>query len=377
MRSTVFSGTILFGILSITLSLNMHPMHSDINELLRGLPLKSQFKIWTFMFQRPYSLDSEYALQRYRIFKKNVKFINESNAKQSEYTLGLGPFTDLSFEEFKEVYSNKYISQSANNEIEVDMQEEEEKWGKTEFLTQTNTDWSKIWPYALDQGNSMSCWAFTTTAVVEAALYRKINRLEYISPQGLIDCNAEGYHNLNCNGGRLHFSFNYIKNYGLAKYSDYPYTAVCGKCSFFTRNDCGSKNGKEKIILPYVKITSFRACDLDGSFGYPRCDALKIKDAISAGPYGTGIQIMPEFQNYNGGVLNLYCSKLDHAVVAVEVVEGNYIKFRNSWTSGWGDKGYGRIKYVKNGQYTACGLADAAYQVLPEAISLNPDYKDQ
>lgn len=378
MRIDSTTAVVFYGLLGLTLSLNMHPLHSDINKLLKDLPLKSQFKIWTFMFQRPYSLDSEYALERYRVFKQNVKYIKETNAKLNEEVLGLGPFTDLSFEEFKEAYSNNQMSQSINHNSAVDPAEELAKWDQIESPTQASPDWSKVWPYALNQGESMSCWAFTTSALIEAALYRKTNKFEFMSPQSLIDCNMEGNHNKGCNGGWLHFSLSYLKKYGLAKDKDYPYTAVCGKCAVYTRNDCNAKNGEAKVILPYVKITNFRACDFDTNFGYPRCDAAKIRDAIKNGPYGTGIQITREIQNYNsnGTVLNLSCTRLDHAVLAVEVVEGNFIKFRNSWSSAWGEKGYGRIKYVQNGQFTACGLADLAYQVLPEWIALNPDYKD-
>lgn len=351
--------------------LNKHPFHREITDYMQDLPLKSQFKIWTYMFRRPYSLNSEQGLERYKIFKKNMKMITTSNSNNSEYILGLGPFTDLTFEEFVSFMSNNQFNKTSTDE-KVDTEVERSKWEKkTNNNHNESPDWSAIWPHVLDQGESMSCWAFTTTAIIEAANYLNKNAMEYLSPQSLIDCNQDGWHNASCNGGRLHFSFNYLKWNGLAKYQDYPYTAVCGKCSFYQRNDCSTKEGEARFITPYVKISEFRACDID--FGYPNCSPEIIKEAIKFGPFGTGIQITPEIQHYRGGVINPTCHTLNHAVVAVQVTN-EYIKFRNTWSPSWGENGYGRVKFVKNGNYTACGLADSAYQVLNTALIYNNDY---
>ncbi len=44
---------------------------------------------------------------RYKIFKQNLKYIEETNAKNLSFILGIGPFTDLTKEEFKEKYLMK------------------------------------------------------------------------------------------------------------------------------------------------------------------------------------------------------------------------------------------------------------------------------
>lgn len=362
---------ILALVISADCNLNKHPLHSEITGMLKDLPLKSQFKIWTYMFRRPYPLNSEQGLQRYRIFKKNMKMILASNMSGNEFTLGLGPFTDLTFEEFKAGISNEIISKVSPNE-KVDTEKEKAKWGKNSSVKDSGSnDWSQIWPHVLDQGESMSCWAFTTTSLLEAANYQRNNVMEYLSPQSLIDCNIDGFHNANCNGGRLHFSLNYLRFNGLAKYADYPYTAKCGRCSFYERNDCSTRNGEARFIIPYVKISEFRACEAD--FGYPSCTPEDVAEAINVGPYGTSIQILPELQHYQSGILNPTCYKLDHAVTAVQVTT-DYIKFRNTWSASWGEAGYCRIKYIKNGTLTACGLANTIYQVLPSSLIYNDEY---
>ena len=77
-----------------------HPMHKEMMELLDSKPNKEKFKYWHFLMKRPYDINSQEAIDRYAIFKQNLKKIQEVNASQSKFVLGLGPFTDLTFEEW-------------------------------------------------------------------------------------------------------------------------------------------------------------------------------------------------------------------------------------------------------------------------------------
>ena len=65
---------------------------------------KTQFKLWHYIFEKPYNLNSEFALQRYKIFKSNIQMFEEHNKKNLGYYFGLNPFTDLTVEEFKSAY---------------------------------------------------------------------------------------------------------------------------------------------------------------------------------------------------------------------------------------------------------------------------------
>jgi hypothetical protein len=47
---------------------------------------------------------------RYETFKANLKFIDEQNAKQSSYTLGLNQFSDLTNAEFRSKHLSKRVS---------------------------------------------------------------------------------------------------------------------------------------------------------------------------------------------------------------------------------------------------------------------------
>jgi hypothetical protein len=88
---------------------------STILENFENQPTKNVFKAWHFAFSKAYDLNSEEGLNRYRIFKENVKYIKKVNSEQDQYKLGLGPFADLSYEEF-----------SGNNLIEEDLGEKKD-----------------------------------------------------------------------------------------------------------------------------------------------------------------------------------------------------------------------------------------------------------
>jgi len=60
------------------------------------------------------------------------------------------------------------------------------------------------------------------------------------------------------------------------------------------------------------------------------------------------------WQYYKNGILpSSQCGKnLDHAVVAVGYVEGQYWRVRNSWGTSWGENGFIRLQYGEN----TCGM---------------------
>ena len=69
-----------------------------ISPFLDG-PKKQLFKVYHLLFQKNYDLNSEEGVKRYKIFKSNLKLHKEHNDKNLGYTLGIGPFTDLTQEE--------------------------------------------------------------------------------------------------------------------------------------------------------------------------------------------------------------------------------------------------------------------------------------
>ena len=64
--------------------------------------------------------------------------------------------------------------------------------------------------------------------------------------------------------------------------------------------------------------------------------------------------------SYAGGIVTAdsCTTRIDHAVLAVGYDSvSKYFKVKNSWGSGWGERGYFRIEMGPN----TCGMLDYAY----------------
>ena len=81
-----------------------------------------------------------------------------------------------------------------------------------------------------NQGQCGSCWAFSTTAVIESAHKVKYpaSTILNLSEQELVSCDRR---NSGCNGGWMTNAFRYVmKNAGLHSEANYPYTARKRSC---------------------------------------------------------------------------------------------------------------------------------------------------
>ena len=131
---------------------------------------------------------------------------------------------------------------------------------------------------------------------------------------------------------------------GIDTEAAYPYRGVAGSCSYDTSKDGAHIGGWTDI---------------------PQGDEAALMDAVATvGPVSIAVDAAIGWQLYFGGIMHpVLCSsnpaKMDHGVAIVGYGTDNgkdYWIIRNSWGSGWGEKGYARIVRGKN----ACGLANAA-----------------
>lgn len=291
------------------------------------------FKSWVYLMNKPYNFDSELAIARLRVFKKNVKQILEVNSKNLSYKLGLGPFTDLTAEEFMDSYTSKTI-------IEADNVQSTAKSLKSGVkLTSELYDWSILWPSVKNQLSGCdSCWAFSTIGTIEGFLRIK-GYLATFSEMHMVDCTPN---NLRCNGGNYTNSFKFAKSYGLVKASNYrAYNAIAGNCA---------------SAAPTIKIEDFYYCS-------GNCVMDDIYNALYRGPYSTYIYMDPSIAHYSTGIYEPNsCDNVNHGVIVVYVAEG-WVKFRNSWGYEWGDMGSGYIRAQTQGKLTGgCGTLHYAYQ---------------
>lgn len=293
-------------------------------ESISTAPAKDQFKAFHYLFGKPYDLNSEIGLQKYRIFKANLKFIRESNDKNLGYTLGVNQFSDLTSEEFRKAYLNYELEEdlkalmkddSLNFELLLD---EEEIYTSIAF-----TSWESFLPAVRSQGACGSCWAFGSEGSVETNYKIKTGKNINLSRQDLVDCSING----GCGGGSIFPTLDYIKN-GIAKEIDYPYTSgttgaagVCKKSVNRTKIYKSFHYGSGRV--------GFQSLMLQGSF-------INVMDGSA-----------PEIQSYKSGIIDPTCKVINHIVYSFEMgtVNGtDYYKVRNSWGDSWGMNGNFMIK---------------------------------
>jgi len=277
---------------------------------------------------------------RYQIFRKNLNFINDFNAKNDEMTLAVNQFADLTHPEFKRYLGLKKTQIKATNVVEnVDIS-----------AIPTSYDWvskGAVTPIK-NQGDCGSCWSFSTTGSVEGCHFLIGNPLVALSEQNLMDCStAQG--NEGCDGGLMTDAMNYIiSNKGIDTEASYPYTAEDGTSCNYNPANSGS------TLSSYVNVVQGSETDLLAK--------------AAMGPTSVAIDASQDtFQFYSSGVYySTTCSstQLDHGVLVVGWgVESNntqtpdYWMVKNSWGTDWGMNGF--IWMARN-MNNNCGIATMA-----------------
>jgi C1A family cysteine protease len=150
--------------------------------------------------------------------------------------------------------------------------------------TASNFDWRKnngTTPVR-DQQDCGSCWDFATCGAYEGN-YRIINSKSInCSEQQILDCNPWDY---SCDGGW--WAFQYFIDHGVARESDYSYTAGRGTCN------TSAKVPYKAVSWGYV----------GSGAGVPNSSLIK-QALCQYGPLSVGVLVTPLFQAYTSGVLN-------------------------------------------------------------------------
>ncbi|CAM0908136.1 unnamed protein product [Alopecurus aequalis] len=319
------------------------------------LLMMERFHGWMANHGRSYATTEE-KLRRFEIYRSNVEFIEAANQDgRLTYTLGENQFSDLTHEEFLSTYTSHGVAPS---ELESEMlittragDVNQVSCPSESIDVPPHVNWTEKGKVTevKDQYQCGSCWAFSAVATIESAYaIKKRIAPPVLSEQQLIDCD-KNEDQRGCKSGYTQKAYVWVAGNGITSNSAYPYHGNDnGKC----------QKGKPKVAT----ISNYRyAGDL--------CEK-DIMAAVYDRPVAVQFSADECFKAYKTGVYNGMCVKhgvysgpcpsgpRDHSltIVGYDDVEKYWIA-KNSWGTGWGNKGYVLLKKDVANREGLCGLA--------------------
>jgi len=340
--------------------------------------LTTQFNNFTQTFGKTYQSEIEKE-RRFAAFKKSLKEIRRLNEGSSTGKLLLGdsetgsetaywkpgqpknmgtaswgitPFADLSTDEFR----TQFLDPNLKHHIERQRNRSRHHHAKNQHpadgilfenlitkrrkraVNKLKVDWRTkgiITPIK-QQKSCGACWAFSTVETVESMHALSTGDLQLLSVQQVIDCSRNG--NLGCNGGDTCTAIEWMTGRQLAKETEYPTTLKTENCLLHS-----ASTG--------VRVSSNYSCKALGGNENSMLEVLENHGPVTVAVDATN------WQYYVGGIIQWNCdTNLNHAVQIVgydKTGDVPHYIVRNSWGTGFGDKGY---LYVAIGS-NLCGIA--------------------
>jgi len=296
--------------------------------------LKS-FNEFKLKFSKVYNSVHEERL-RFNIFQNNLAEIEAHNSGGSRYMKGINEWSDLTHEEWADLYLGgyKHISLNSNGPVS------NEKFEYNVKDLPESVDWRDkgVITDIKNQGQCGSCWAFGTTEQIESYTALATGELIELSAQQVtsctpnpLTCGGTG----GCMGSTPPLGYNYVQLFGQTAESDYPYQSGTTTNTEDCLYDLSS-------LTPVASITGYDNLQ-------PNSQDAVINHIATVGPLAISVAAST-FKDYHGGIFD-GCPydqniALNHAVqlVGYGSEEGvDYWIVRNSWGPNWGEDGYIRI----------------------------------
>ena len=209
-----------------------------------------------------------------------------------------------------------------------------------------------------NQGGCGSCWAFATTAALEAKTLINLDLNVDLSEQIVLSCT--GGQN-SCDGGYMESAADFIKNSGTNLESCYPYTQSNGTCG----NACSTWQNDPYKIESWSLVYQWNSPDITA-----------LKSAVQTnGPVVVWMKVFSDFQSYTGGVYHYTSGNTtgNHFVLVVGWDDAkNAFHVKNSWGTGWGESGFFWMAYSEFGNSSQTQFARGA-MYFGNAVHTNPE----
>lgn len=186
-----------------------------------------------------------------------------------------------------------------------------------------------------DQGYCGSCWAFASTAALEAVTLIGLNTPNVdldLSEQALVSCAPYS----NCDGGYLSLASEHVMKQGIPVETCYPYLAHNAPCGAM----CESS-------LAFTHAYGTRDWTEISDEDVINIDILKSM-LVTCGPLPVSFNVFEDFRAYKSGVYSYTYGENEggHAVLLVGYDDQlQCFMVKNSWGPSWGENGYFRIAY--------------------------------
>lgn len=271
-----------------------------------------------------------------------------------EWEAGATPLTSLSAEERRR-HLGLHVTDAEMQQMAAatQMQAEAERQtfgavGAPSAFDWRNVNGSNYVTSIKNQGGCGSCVAFCTCSVIESGVRIKLQNPGYaidLSEAFLFNCGGGSCQN----GWGLTSGLDFAKSTGVADEACMPYQATQMNCN----SRCSDWQNRLTKVASYTNHSSMDAR----------------KNAIATvGPVLAGMAVYNDFFAYKSGV---YVKANDtlagyHCICVVGYDDAQQCWIiKNSWGTGWGESGFGRIRY---GQ--ADLLIDSSWQMYSAAVAI-------
>jgi cathepsin L len=348
-----------------------------VSARVRWHELHEDFSFDDYLDRHPkaYARGSSEYMKRKALFDAKLQdILAHNNDPSMSWKKGLNEWSDLSDEEFVELFGKKTSPKATQSQAMVQEDQDEEEHDTIDAYFKglpKSVDWVKAGRNtAVHSQCGGSCWAHTTAEMLESGLaktYRlKNDKIPQISVQEVMACTPNPRHcggKGGCKGATVELAMKWVNRNGLSLVDNFALGDAKHHAAQFcpcvdSKQTCINKLADKKRVK--VKARSFATL--------PKNKFFPLLKAVTKGPVAISVGTQ-DWGSYDSGVLSCGSSPntvIGHAVLLVgygrDPMSGKrYWKVRNSWGPNWGEDGYVRLE-MRHNEHKFCGVNNKPHE---------------